>query len=465
MPYTTSFDQNSNSVNFHAPTQQQQQQQQSQQQPSASTHHNHHHNHANNNPYVNAKSPLPATPNHLVFENKTSDPKTYLKSYYDHRYSSYEPMLDYLNFSSSNNNAPASNTSGPTLPVNSSIAAGNREQQVDADKKNSTTVNGTRRQIKIKNLDTGSPNKDDADFKAFKEKFNLNANQFLKPNAGGGVSNRHSINIDDLTNHGKHNITINLSNNPANNTTDITKKPFVNIGVDKPKTPMTYAAFYNNNNSEFDRKDDKSSAPFSNQSSLNRDPKKPAAPNKTPINRNTIIDSLVSGAKSNDNSPSVTGSQVGHHTSSGVGKDAKSDSTKESPLFQKIMAKLAEVPDSILLKSYKSTQSNQSSSTTPNLKNISTKSIDSSMGGGINGSSLGYGDTSLMNSSLGADFSQSKNVSLLAETSATNPFNSATSSKSSVTPVATKSNVSQPANNKTVDNKANNRTIIGNLFA
>jgi hypothetical protein len=463
MPYTASFDQYNSAGsgnNFHPHLSNQQ---------SQPSHHHHHHHHSsqtnhNNQTHGNHSShsqpqqrhqqqdqqqkttttPSPTTPpaSHLVFENKSSDPKHYFKSYYDHRYSSYEPMLDYLsNYPTNTNNqqtGPPVNGNAPqTVNGGSASSASNRETELVDKKTNGPVVtaaaSNNRRPAKMKIFESdGTSNgtskttssRDDADFKAFKDKFSLNNIQYAKPN----VSNRHSINIDDLSSHhhnGKLNsVTVNAPppqsmsthSNADGGSKTSNKNTTLITNVNKPKTPLSYSAYYN---VDIDQRSD-------NKSGSNLTTRKQNH-HQQPMIINRV----------NDMSKVVVGpAQNGKH--SPLGSNRSAESSKESPLFQKIMAKLAEVPDSILLKSYKNQPSGSNNSTsasiTPNLKNISTKSIDSV----LNVSMGGYGDTSLLNSSIGglgggsggADFTHSRNVSLITEN--TNPHNSASSSKSSV---------------------------------
>lgn len=147
-------------------------------------------------------------------DSATNDLKNnHLKSYNDHRYSSYEPF-DYLSFLNRSIVQPPVSLQSVRNDVLQEATKHNNQPN-NNNSNNQNSVN--RRQIKIRNLDKANNNNqhhkqnddyyknDDADFKAFKERFNLNNNSTAS-NHLKSLSNRHSINIDNLT----------LSNNRQN---------------------------------------------------------------------------------------------------------------------------------------------------------------------------------------------------------------------------------------------------------
>jgi hypothetical protein len=247
---------------------------------------------------------------------KNESKNSHLKSYNDHRYSSYEPF-DYFSFLNQSIVQPPVSLQSVRNDVLQE-ATKNYNQPNNNNLNNQNNVN--RRQIKIRNLDKVNNNNhhhkqdddyfknDDVDFKAFKERFNLNNNSTAS-NHLKSLSNRHSINIDDLT----------QSNNRQNK--------------------------HNNNDPQL-------SDSYPTDSSVNRE------------KRARSINNLNTADLQNSNN--IT-------------------SSTESPLFQKIMAKLAELPDSMLLKAAKSPgqhaniASPNSNINKDSLKNISTKSVDNSV--------------------------------------------------------------------------------------
>lgn len=232
------------------------------------------------------------------------EPKPHLKSYYDHRYSSYEPMYDYFNYA--NNNNMTQNQSSPHSP--SVLSNGDK-----------TPVN--RRPIKIKNLTgkettataTTTTSSDDSEFKAFKDKYNLTGSD-NQPR----LSNRHSINIDNLTYQAKDG--------------PLTEKK---MSKEKERLASNHLNGSRNGLEELETKSEAETKNRLKQMSARNTSKTPTVLMSEPISNST--NGGVKSTSSSESSP--------HGANSG---------SKESPLFQKIMAKLAELPDSVLVKNYKS---------------------------------------------------------------------------------------------------------------
>ena len=203
-------------------------------------------------------------------------------------------------------------------------------------------ANNTKNESSSKSSPTSS-HEDTEAFRVLKDKFNL-GNDLTK--------HRHSINIDNLTHAKQQQSTI----SPEKKTTT-------------PPSKKLLSYIYYNNHSDYDEL-----KPIVEKTSLNN--KAAAAFSSVPSKTPTFNDEKKSTSRQ---------------------KTAATTNTKESPLFQKIMAKLAEVPDSVLLKSYNkqpshvsrpgtaatinttnssSNSNHQAASSSTALKNISTKSID-----------------------------------------------------------------------------------------